>query len=269
MPKFQARVQSSFGNKDNNADVCPVCKGSGWELYTPDARELEYVYGDTGITTEFAKKCTKCNGVKEDTVDLTGVPDMYRDADITKFDFGIYKVDLTKFKSIVENFIFNYPKWKANGKGIYLWSKTPGSGKTFLACCVGKSVMVKYGIRFKFTTIIDYIDKVSEGYSIRKSGGFDDPSKIYRECDLLVLDDVGTQISKEWQEQEVFKLVNKRQANGLVTIFTSNYPPEGLNIDERTKSRIMKSAIVLQVPEESIRKTVADIEQNEFLKGIL
>lgn len=270
VPKFQAQVRSDFGNDNKTeSNVCPVCRGSGWELYTPDPRELEYVYGDRGITTEFARKCTKCNGIQTESVDMTGVPDLYRDADLTKFKFDIYSVDLTKFRKIVESLVFSFDKWKANGKGLYLWSKTPGSGKSFLASCIGKSVMVKYGIRFRFITIIDYIDKVSESYSIKKNGGFEDPSRTFRECDLLVLDDVGTQVSKEWQEQEVFKLVNERQANGLVTIFTSNYPPEGLNIDERTKSRIMKSSIVLQMPEESIRQTIANDEQAEFLKGIL
>lgn len=267
MPKNITNTESA------SISVCKKCKGTGRIIYTPDAREFEWLYGSSGIEPQpFVKECPDCKGKfnkYNNSEDMTNVPDLMREADITKFDFGKYSKDMSNLKAVVEDFVFNFKKWQGQGKGLYLWSKTPGSGKTFLACCIGKSVMCKYNLRFKFITVPDYIDRVSDRISISKAGGFDDPSKIYRDCELLVFDDIGAQLGKEWQQTEIFKLVNERQAKGLVTIYTSNLHFDNLNIDERAKSRIMRSSICIQMPEESIRSKLAEEEQEEFLRGIL
>ena len=250
-------------------DVCPMCKGRGYILYHVDARDLLDVYGGQDLANDSVKDCPKCKGKREET-DLTKIPDMYAECDIFKFDFKAYSVDISKYKEIVFNFFDNYKEWKNKGKGLYLWSKEPGSGKTFLACCLARSTMMKHNIpRMRFVTVIDYIDKVGESYDIKKNGGFLDPSKVFRECDLLILDDIGAQVSKEWQQQEIFKLVNQRIQDGNITIFTSNMPVEKLNVDERAKSRIMSSTIQLHMPEESIRQKKSDEGNNDFLNKIL
>lgn len=249
---------------------CPECHGNGWVLYEVDGRALEDVYGAGAPSNTYAKPCPTCKGFKKESEDLTCVPDMYREADLSKFKFDIYSISISMIEKIIKSFVNEFnSKWKSQGMGLYLWSKTPGSGKTFLACCIGKSVMLKYNLRFKFITVIDYINKVSESYALRKSdSGAIDPSEIFRECELLVLDDIGAQMSKDWQNQEIYRLVDERMANGLITIFTSNMPIEKLNIDERAKSRIYKQAIPIQMPEESIREKEAQNRQAEFFKGI-
>lgn len=260
--------QTDNANADDKKDVCPVCHGNGWELYRPSPSELEYAYGGEDLAIEYAKKCSRCFGFKKGE-DLTQVPDTFRDADISKFDFKLYRGDLSAVAKIANSLIYDLDKWASRGKGLYLWSNTPGSGKTFLACCIGKSVMIKHNVRFRFTTIGDYIDKVGEGITNRKNGDFNDPSAIFKECEVLVLDDLGTQMDKEWQRVELFKLINERSSNNLITIYTSNYSLKDVKVDERVRSRIYKTAIELHMPEESIRQQKAQAEQNEFLKGIL
>lgn len=65
------------------------------------------------------------------------------------------------------------PVW---GKGLYLWSNTPGSGKTFLSCCLARSLMVKYDLQMRFITAPAYIDTVGE--SIKRARGEEDRSKV-------------------------------------------------------------------------------------------
>lgn len=252
-----------------NEDVCKHCHGRGYLLYHVDARELDDVYGGEDIASEYVKKCPYCSGKPIDDTDLTNVPDMFREADIYKFDFETYEKDISKYKDIAFNFFNNYKAWQNANRGIYLWSKEPGSGKTFLACCLGKSVMMKYNIRMRFISVPDYMEKLSEWYTIKKNGGFMDPSKTFREADLLIFDDIGAQQSKEWDVTEIFRLVDYRLKNGKVTIFTSNMPIEKLNIDERAKSRIMATTIQLHMPEESIRQKKSQQGQDDFLKNIL
>lgn len=149
---------------------------------------------------------------------------------------------------------------------MYLWSKTPGSGKTFLACCLGKSIMMRYDLKMRFITMPDYLAMVGDSYNREK--GERDKSQVYRECDLLLLDDIGSQKKGEWQEQEIFRLINERLNAGKVTIYTSNMPPEALNIKDITISRIKNKTLVVTMPEESIRDKKSKAEQEEYLKEL-
>lgn len=219
---------------------------------------------------DYVEKCSACNGYKPIDEDLTGVPDEFRECDISKFNWDLYGSNISFAKDVVESFISKFKEWALKGEGLYFYSKTAGSGKTFLACCIGKSVMMKYNIRFKFITITDYIEKVSEGYSMQKQGiGGSSPAEIYKECELLVLDDMGTSIDKPWQTQEIFKLVNSRLQSGKPTIYTSNLEPTKLSIDERIKSRINGTSIVLPIPEVSIRQIKQMKYQQDFVKNML
>ena len=127
--------------------------------------------------------------------------------------------------------------------------------------------MIKYDLRMRFITVPDYLAKVGESYK-RQQGEYDE-SAVYRECDLLIFDDIGAQKSGEWQQQETFRIINERLNAGKVIIFTSNMCPENLNLDDRSIDRIMKKSVVLQMPEESIRSREAKEEQNSFLRDIL
>lgn len=238
---------------------CPKCNGTGQiiELIEVD------LYG--GEKVPYASPCPVCSGRRR-TRTNTGVPPEYLETDISKFDFTIYSRDLGKLKQLCENFITAFQKWEANGKGLYLWSTTPGSGKTFLACSLARSAMIRNNISMRFVTAPDYIAAV--GDSFKRERGTEDPTEIYRTCKLLILDDIGAQKDGDWQRQEFFRLINTRMEQGNITIFTSNSAPEDLKIDDRIKSRIIKSAIVLQMPEESIRERKAYQEQTDFLNGI-
>ena len=244
-----------------NFSNCELCHGSGWQLY--EATVFDY---GLPVKVDMAKKCPKCSGTWR-LYDRTGVPEEFHEADITKFDFNAYKEDVKGIEKLAYSIFRQFEKWQSEGKGLYIWSKTPGSGKTFLSCCLAKSIMMKYDLQMRFITAPDYINAVGDSY--KRERGELDSSAVYRECALLVFDDIGTQIDKDWQRQEIFRLVNQRLSNNLVTIYTSNLPIEKLNIDDRTKDRIIKSSIVFSMPEESVRRKKAENEQEKFLKNII
>lgn len=238
---------------------CPVCHGTGWKIY----REAVEGYKEP---LEFARRCSKCKG-KRRINDQTGVPPEYYSADLSKFDFGAYKSRMDNFRKIVMNFVNEFSRWEKQGKGLYLWSRTPGSGKTFLACCLARSLMIKYDLQMRFITAPDYIDMVGE--KIKRARGEEDQTKVFHECDVLVLDDIGAQSGGEWQRQEIFRLVNDRMETGKITIYTSNMSTDSLNVDSRTRDRIVKASVELQMPEESLRRKKAEMEQQQFLREVL
>ena len=266
-------VQTTNPNPNLNT-VCPTCKGHGWILYKPDSRLFADVYGNTDIEpNEYAKPCPDCRGGKSNRYtganenDLTGVPEAFRFVDISKFKYNVYATDTTSLKRIVNSFVNDYEKWENEGRGLYIWSKEPGSGKTFLASCLGKSVMVAKGVTFRFITTPDYLATVGDSYK-RESGAMDQ-SQIYRTCELLVLDDIGAQMSKEWHQQELFRLIDLRMKAQKVTIFTSNYPLDKLNVEDRIKSRISAMSVTVQMPEESVREKQAADNRKDFLDRVL
>lgn len=174
---------------------------------------------------------------------------------------------MTKVKEMIYSIFNDWDKWKNEGMGIYLYSRTAGSGKTFLACALARSIMIKYGIQMRFITVPDYISMI--GDSFRRDRGENDYTQIYRTCDLLIFDDVGAQSNANWYKQEMFKLINKRMSDGLVTIYTSNIDINDLNVDDRTKNRIIDTAIPIPMPEESIRMRNAKSKHEKFLDSVL
>ena len=227
---------------------CSTCGGSGWVL-DPD---------------DLACPCPICGGT---ITQKTGVPDVFQNRTLKDFDFKVYGKDLRKLEMVIQNFESDFVnKWKINGKGLYLWSKTPGSGKTLLSCCLLNDMVSQHHLQGRFVSCVGYLSILQQAFTQQSN---EDRSQVYRTCDLLVLDDLGVQKDSEWTQQEIFRLVNARLNDGLITLITSNYPPEGLNVGSRSIDRIMKSCIVLQLPEVSIRSKQAKEEQEKFLADIL
>ncbi|CVI69056.1 Primosomal protein DnaI [Eubacteriaceae bacterium CHKCI004] len=243
----------------SSGDACAICHGTGWKLYEKKVEGYD-------APLEYAAPCPRCHKIIAAN-DESGIPSGYRDMDLYRFDFEAYQKDLSKVKKIVWSFFEDYKKWESVGKGIYFWSDTPGSGKTFLACCVAQSIRIKYGCRVRFITVPDYLSMVGDSY--KRQMGERDESKIYRECELLIFDDVGVQKSGDWQQSEIFRLIDTRMKNGLVTIFTSNFPTEKLKVENRIINRIQRVSIEIQLPEESIRQKKAVEERDKFLSEIL
>lgn len=239
-------------------EECPICHGTGFEVFREETEGYE-------TPLEYARLCRRC-GEKQRKGD-TGIPVQFSDADLRKFQFDSYSENMDKFKKLIMNFFEKYKEWEKSGKGLYLWSQTPGSGKTFLACSIANSVSMKYSLQMRFISAPDYLAVVGESY--KRQRGEEDLSRIYRYCPFLVLDDIGTQKTGEWQEQELFRLIDERLNSQRVTVLTSNLPPEKLNVSQRIIDRIMRMSIVLQMPEESIRLKKAREEQERFLKRVL
>lgn len=245
----------------SRSSTCPICGGNLWKTNNAG------VIPDYGRAHDFAKPCEKCMA-KYRAEDETGIPLEFCEADLDKFKFGIYSKDTGNMEKISRDFVQNFEsRWEADKVGPYLWSERAGSGKTFLLSCLARSVMIKYNLQMRFVTSSDYLAAISDSW--KRERGEHDRSEVYRQCRLLVLDDLGAEKKGDWQETEIFKLVNGRMNDGKVTMFSSNMPPWDLKMNSRTISRIHRASIVLRMPEESIRDKKSAARQEQFLKDIL
>ena len=81
-------------------------------------------------------------------------------------------------------------------------------------------------------------DKFRSGY-----GQYEPTSTKYLECDLLILDDLGTEFSTQFAVSVIYNLITTRKNKGLSTIISTNLSAEELTkrYDDRIYSRIVGS----------------------------
>ncbi len=179
------------------------------------------------------------------------------------FQWDRYKADITEPKGMVNDYILNYLKFKNKGMGLYIHSGTKGSGKTMLSCCLLNEINNRYAGVSKFVNILDFLEMTKKGFN-----GNDDDIKALYQANILVLDDIGVQMSKEWIDTVLYRLINERYINRLPTIYTSNVPVDRLKMDDRITDRIESTTYPVSLPEESIRKETRKQDKQELLDEI-
>lgn len=165
------------------------------------------------------------------------------------FDWNIYETDTGQQRGLVTSYIVNFEKFKENGMGLYIYSGVKGSGKTMLSCCLLNEIGKRYAGSTKFCNVLDFLDMTKKGYS----GDDKDVTALF-DASLLVLDDIGVQMAKEWVDTVLYRLINSRYTNRLPTIYTSNLSVENLKVDDRISDRIESTTYFVRLPDEQIRK---------------
>ena len=115
-----------------------------------------------------------------------------------------------------------------------------GLGKTHLCTSVAKTVIEK-GYDVIYDSVQNIIsdfesDKFRSGWVEREP-----KSEKYLECDLLIIDDLGTEFQTSFTVPCLYNLLNTRQNSGKATIISSNYSPDELRskYDDRIYSRLI------------------------------
>ena len=95
-----------------------------------------------------------------------------------------------------------------------------GLGKTFLSACIAKAVAAK-----GFSVVYETAAAAFEAFEDRKFGrGGDAEEKVERilGCDLLILDDLGTEMNTQFSQSALYTIVNSRLSSGKKTIISTN-----------------------------------------------
>ena len=195
----------------------------------------------------------------------SGMPPEYVYCTGKSINWGYYPEDITTQKNIVNAFVINFKEFKREGRGLYFYSETKGSGKTMIACAVANEILKMHDISVKFISVTDYIELVKA-----KDNSSRERVDSILDSGLLIFDDVGAQVdNKEWITTALFRLIDRRYTNHYPTIFTSNVRMEDLKTDSRIADRIYAVSIPLMMPEVNVRRQLADKYTKEFIKSIL
>ena len=148
-------------------------------------------------------------------------------------------------------------------RNLFLYGDT-GVGKTFLSNCIAKELIDRSHsvIYFSAFELFDTLAKSRFG----KDESADEMNEHIFDCDLLIIDDLGTELANSFTVSQLFLCLNERLLRRKSTIISTNLSLEALvNIySERTFSRITSNYTMLKLTGDDIRikKKLMNREEN-------
>ncbi len=106
----------------------------------------------------------------------------------------------------------------------------PGLGKTFLSACIARTV-AENGFSVVYDTANTILTQFEEGKFARdteEGRQAREETNRYLHCDLLILDDLGSEARTPFFQSALYTLVNTRLVEGRATVISSNLSMEGI-----------------------------------------
>lgn len=103
----------------------------------------------------------------------------------------------------------------------------PGLGKTFLSACVAR-VVSDNGYSVVYDTAANIFAQFESCKFRRGEEEFssDEDVNRYRNCDLLIVDDLGTEMLTSFVQSTLYQIINGRLVAGRKTIISTNLTPD-------------------------------------------
>ena len=219
--------------------------------------------------------CAKL-AIKEQKLKFASIPEEFKDFKVGEFDTEIYtrvesRENAVFVKNIAIEYVKKFDKMQSLGKGLYFYSRLRGTGKTRLAASVGNAIIKTYLKSVRFITTSNLLNSIKSTFENSSSFGDTYTTLIndFKNIDILIIDDIGSERASEWVNEMFYNIINDRMTSKKVTIFTSNYSIEELPVDKRISNRIMKMAVPIAFPEESVRSILSKQENEEIIKILL
>lgn len=200
---------------------CPDCKDTGFidgrKCHCFKDKEIALLYDQSNIQTSLKD------------VSFDRMSEKYYSGD-----------DLNRFKESKQKAIGFVNNFKSDYQNLLLYG-TVGTGKSLLSSCVA-SELLKEGhsvIYFSSSMLIDTLAKAAFDRPSSRNDRFndvsDENSPIY-DCELLIIDDLGTEITNNFTIAALFSLLNERALRKKSIIISTNLSLEELQ--ERYTDRI-------------------------------
>ena len=152
---------------------------------------------------------------------------------------------LAEAHRFIEDFSQTHPN-------LFLYGST-GTGKTFLTNCIAKELLERSFSVLYFSSG-QLFDRFSR-HSFSSEKEDDDFRYHVFDCDLLIIDDLGTEMVNAFVSSQLVLLINERLMRRKSTVISTNLTPENfLNpYSERIFSRISSSYQILKLFGDDIR----------------
>ncbi len=190
--------------------------------------------GDTGWTGGRMCSCLRAYYTRAQNAELSRLLDLGAQSFDT-FDLSLYSAteSFNRRRSARANMERNFEV--CQGFARYFPSKTknlllsgdPGLGKTFLSACIAREVSEK-----GFSVVYDTASHVFSRFEAQKFNYSDDEAesdvrRVLR-CDLLILDDLGTEMNSALVTSALYTVVNTRLMEKRSTVISTNLAPNAI-----------------------------------------
>lgn len=131
-----------------------------------------------------------------------------------------------------------------------------GLGKTFLSSCIARELLDR-GKTVLYQTAFNIFEILREyKFSASKDDYIPQRLDMLLDVDLLIIDDLGTELNNSFISSELFNVLNSRLLAGKKTIISTNLTLEKLNeaYSERIISRIIGHYTIFKFYGDDIRK---------------
>ena len=124
---------------------------------------------------------------------------------------------------VCSNFARHFEK---KGGNLLLTGAT-GTGKTFLSACIAREVTER-GFSVVYDTAAAIFRVMENEYFHRGEEDNTDAVERFLRCDLLIMDDLGTELITAFVQSALYRIINTRLTAGKSTVISTNLSPDEL-----------------------------------------
>lgn len=226
------------------AEKAEILKTNG---YSVSYFEPEYKCSkckDTGYTDKKRCECFRKRLI-EKYYDMSNISKIIAEENFDNFNLDLYSDEYSEngksakqnIKEIVIDVISKLENINEHPVNI-LFTGHSGLGKTYMCNCIAKSVIDK-GLSVIYMSAYSLFDKmIKQRFNINSN---DESYALLKDCDLLVIDDLGTEGVNANTITEFFNIINTRYLDKKSTVISTNLSLTEINnvYSERIISRIM------------------------------
>jgi DNA replication protein DnaC len=218
-------IIKSLGYPEDYTDVHYTCK---------NCSDTGFI-GGTKMCSCFREALIKA------TIASSGIGELIDKQTFENFDLNWYKGEESVLENMSANlaaaksYVKNFAKKRSN---LLLIGKT-GTGKTHISTAIAREIISQ-----GFDVVYDSAQNIVadfEADKFRSGYGTESRSEKYLECDLLIIDDLGTEFSSQFTVSCLYNLINTRANRAMATIISTNLSAEELarKYEDRIYSRLV------------------------------
>ena len=215
-------------NLDLQAERAELLAEAG---YAPDAADITPLCtkcGDTGFVGRKMCSCLEELVRDEQRKELSQLLKLGEES-FDNFDPDWYgpegSADREHMEMVYELCLQYARRFGSAGSSLF-FTGGPGLGKTFLSTCIAREVADK-GYSVVYDTAISVFERFEKRKFAREQDEEADADvDRYMECDLLILDDLGTEMTTSFTQSVLYDLINTRMLRGRRMIISSNLSPD-------------------------------------------
>ena len=215
---------------------CPVCRDTGFiqgrKCRCFQKEEIRLLYAQSNI-----QEVLKRENFDHFSLDCFDDRERIPELGLTVRDY------MKQILSLCLNYTENFGEKKGN----ILFTGGTGTGKTFLSNCIARELIDRY-YSVIYLSAVELFELISrKKFHREEEDGEPEWTPYIYECDLLIIDDLGTELNNSFVSSQLFSTINERLLRKKGTIISTNLSLNNLRdcYSDRISSRIIRNYMTI------------------------